>query len=133
MDQEDSAALQQQQQQQDEDAGSAAAAAPAAPPPEREWLIADKQQVLLDELLAMGVMRQELVDILADMGQEAAEDETLVSEPGASGAKWPRGGALLWLRGRLGDRLVSASGQFSRHHFLLTEQKLWPSSLACLR
>jgi hypothetical protein len=88
LDREDSAAMHSDpQQQQDEGAGFAAGAAPAAPPPppEREWLIADKQQVLLDELLAMGVMRQELVDILADMGQEAAQDETLVR---CCAAKW---------------------------------------------
>jgi hypothetical protein len=42
-------------------------------------LIADKQQVLLDELLSMkDVTQEELVGILKDMGQTAEDDETLV-------------------------------------------------------
>ena len=42
-------------------------------------MIADKQQVLLDELLSMkDVTQEELVGILKDMGQTAEDDETLV-------------------------------------------------------
>jgi len=83
-------------QQQPAAAAAAAAAAGggvgpgAAPVSERDWLIADKQQVLYDELMAMGVMRQELVDILADMGQQAAEDEALVRGRGKGGGRGGR-------------------------------------------
>jgi hypothetical protein len=46
-------------------------------------LIADKQQVLLDELLSMkDVTQEELVGILKDMGQTAEDDETLVRGSG---------------------------------------------------
>lgn len=62
---------QQQHQQQ-------AAAPPATAAADREWLIADKQQAMLEELLQMGVKREELVEILAEMGQTAADEETLV-------------------------------------------------------
>ncbi|KAF8072596.1 hypothetical protein HT031_000256 [Scenedesmus sp. PABB004] len=61
---------------------------------EREWLIADKQQALLDELMAMGVKREELLEILLEMGQTAAEGESLVRRPraGAPRADRSRGG-----------------------------------------
>lgn len=45
---------------------------------DRDWVIADKQQAMLDELLAMGVKRQELLDILSEMGQPADDGESLV-------------------------------------------------------
>lgn len=100
-----------QQQQQGTDAAAAAGGVGAPsppPPPEREWLIADKQQVLLDELLAMGVLRQELVDILADMGQDTADDETLVrgGEGGWGEGARVRGGGV-W---RGGEKAVGAGG-----------------------
>jgi hypothetical protein len=61
-----------QQQQAAAPAGSSAAA-------ERDWLVADKQQQLYDEMMGMGVKRQELLSLLAELGQSAAEDETAVS------------------------------------------------------
>lgn len=54
-------------------------AAAADVPADREWLIADKQQAMLEELLQMGVKREELVDILTELGQETSPDEALVS------------------------------------------------------
>lgn len=63
---------QQQQQAAAPAAGSSAAA-------ERDWLVADKQQQLYDEMLGMGVKRQELLSLLAELGQSAADDETAVS------------------------------------------------------
>jgi hypothetical protein len=63
---------QQQQQPAAAPAGSSAAA-------ERDWLVADKQQQLYDEMLGMGVKRGELLSLLAELGQSAAEDETAVS------------------------------------------------------
>jgi hypothetical protein len=67
---------QQQQQEQQQPAAAAAGSSAAA---ERDWLVADKQQQLYDEMLGMGVKRQELLNLLAELGQSAAEDETAVS------------------------------------------------------
>eukprot|EP00775_Hariotina_reticulata_P002565 gene2565-2867_t len=58
------------------------------PAVEREYLLADKQQALLDELLGMGVSRQELVEILEDLAERAswllAEEEVLLMEQQAA-------------------------------------------------
>jgi hypothetical protein len=61
-----------QQQQPRGEAGG------AMPPSERDWLLADKQQALQDELTAMNVTRQELINILKDLGQPAPENATQV-------------------------------------------------------
>jgi hypothetical protein len=66
---------QQQQQQPQQQQGGAA---PTLSPTERDWLLADKQQALQDELTAMNVTRQELLNILKDLGQPAPDDATQV-------------------------------------------------------
>jgi hypothetical protein len=66
---------QQAQQQQQQPAAAPAGSSAAA---ERDWLVADKQQQLYDEMLGMGVKRGELLSLLAELGQSAADDETAV-------------------------------------------------------
>ncbi|WIA08499.1 hypothetical protein OEZ85_007934 [Tetradesmus obliquus] len=72
-----------EQQQQQQPAAAPAGSSAAA---ERDWLVADKQQQLYDEMLGMGVKRQELLNLLAELGQSAAEDET--AEELAERASW---------------------------------------------